>query len=96
MGEEHGHSAFKFALSAFAHVFNFIGDMFDVQRVETPGPEQLSLFVGPSDHVVVVTVHSVADYPRFGYHRSSFRPGRRGALAGWFLDGWHGLNSDLP
>jgi hypothetical protein len=45
-------------LFAFAHVFYLIGDMFDVQRVETPGPEQLSLFVGPSDHVVVVTVHS--------------------------------------
>ena len=60
MGHEYGHPTCEFALFTLAHVFDLIGDMFDIQGIETPGPEQSSLFVSPSYHVVIVTGFGLA------------------------------------
>ena len=54
MSHQHGHPTGEFALFAFAHVFDLVGQMFDVELGEPPGAQEPRLLLRPQDHVLVI------------------------------------------
>jgi hypothetical protein len=55
VSQQDSHTARQFALFAFAHVFDLVGQMFDVERGEAAGAQQPRLLLRPQDHVAIVS-----------------------------------------
>ena len=53
-GPTDSHPTCQFALFAFAHVFDLVGQMFDVELGEPAGAQEPRLLLRPPDHVLVI------------------------------------------
>jgi hypothetical protein len=51
MSQQHGHAAGEFALFAFPHVFDLVGQMFDVELGKTALARQARLLLRPENDV---------------------------------------------
>ena len=90
VGHQHRQAAGQFPLFAFAHVFYFLGDMFQVEQAELTGTQQPGLFARPSQHIGFVT----------GSRHTGYRSLPRMAT-GWMpvtspADGWVGGSMVSP
>jgi hypothetical protein len=47
MSQEHSHSTGKLAFLAFTHVFDLIGQVFEVQFGKSPGAQEAGLLLRP-------------------------------------------------
>jgi hypothetical protein len=54
MSQQHGHAAGEFALFAFPHVFDLVGQMFDVELGKAALAQQARLLLGPENDVLFV------------------------------------------
>jgi hypothetical protein len=54
MCEQDRHAAGQLALLALAHVFDLLGEMLDIESVESAGTQQPRLLVGPGDHILFI------------------------------------------
>ena len=68
MREQHGHSAGELPLFGFAHVFDFVRNVFDVEMREVALAQETRLLLRPADHILFVK------RPRHPADRSSRRP----------------------
>lgn len=55
VGQEHNHAADQFALFAFTHVLNLLGDVHPTQLIKTSRLDELGLLIGSSHYIGVVT-----------------------------------------
>jgi hypothetical protein len=63
VSQQHGHPAGELAFFAFAHVFDLVGEMFDVEFGKASGAQEPRLLLRPEDHIFVISRPAVRPLP---------------------------------